>query len=84
MPHFYFHVSNGTGETRDEEGIDLPDLAAAHAQALSGIRSILREELGRGLLDFGGMIRVTDPQGRILLEVPFDSAVEVRHDDRRR
>ncbi|MFD2500942.1 DUF6894 family protein [Rhizorhabdus histidinilytica] len=48
MPHFYFHVSNGTGETRDEEGVDLPDVAAAHAQALSGIRSILREELGRG------------------------------------
>lgn len=84
MPHFYFHVSNGTGETRDEEGADLPDLDAARAKALSGIRSILREELGRGMLDFGGMIRVADPQGRVVLEVPFDSAVEVRRDDRRR
>ncbi|ABQ67321.1 MULTISPECIES: DUF6894 family protein [Sphingomonadales] len=84
MPHFHFHVSNGTGETRDEEGVDLPDLDAAHARALSGIRSILREELGRGVLDFGGMIRITDPQGRLVREVPFDSAVEVRRSGRPR
>jgi len=78
MPHFYFHVFNGSGETRDEEGVDLPDLAAAVARATSGIRSILCDELSRGLLDLGGMIRVTDEQGRMLIEVPFDTAVELR------
>ncbi|KQX26019.1 MULTISPECIES: DUF6894 family protein [unclassified Sphingomonas] len=84
MPHFYFHVFNGTGETRDEEGVDLADLDMAYDRALSGIRSILREELGRGLLDFDGMIRVTDQQGQLLFEVPFDTAVQVRYGDRYR
>lgn len=78
MPHFYFHVFNGTGETHDDEGVDLPDLDAARARALSGIRSILRDELSRGLLDFGGMIRVTDAEGELFFEVPFDMAVELK------
>jgi hypothetical protein len=78
MPHFYFHVVNGHGETRDEEGVELPDLEAARHQALSGIRSILREELARGYLDFGGRIHITDDDDRTLLEVPFRTAVDVR------
>jgi hypothetical protein len=64
--------------------VDLPDVDTAHATAVSGIRSILREELGRGLLDFDGMIRVTDQQGQLVLEVPFDTAVQVRYGDRYR
>lgn len=78
MPHFYFHVHNGTGETQDEEGADLPDMGAARERALAAIRSILREELGRGLLDLDGMIRITDQGDQPLLDVPFTEAVEVR------
>jgi hypothetical protein len=78
MPHYYFHVFNGTGETRDEEGESLPDMDAVRARALVGIRSILREELSRGLLDFDGMIQVTDREGKVVMEVPFDTAVAVR------
>jgi len=79
MPHFYFHVFNGSGETHDDEGIDLPDVQSARNQALIAIRSILSDELGRGQLDFGGMIRITDQDDHLLLEVPFTEAVEVRH-----
>ena len=79
MPLFYFHVFNGTGETRDEEGVELPDLEAARLQALNGIRSILREEVGRGELDLGGLIRITDAQDHFMLDVPFQTAVSVRN-----
>jgi len=79
MPRFHFHVFNGTGETRDEEGVLLPDLEAARREALSGIRSILSEELGRGMIDFAGMVRITDDKDRHLLDVPFLMAVEVRN-----
>ena len=41
MPHFYFHLSNGMGEIRDEEGADLPDLETARMRAVVAIRSIL-------------------------------------------
>lgn len=83
MPHFHFHVFNGTGETHDDEGADLPDMQSARVRAITAIRSILGEELSRGLLDFGGMIRITDQNGNLLLEVPFAEAVEVRDGDER-
>ncbi|ATE67237.1 DUF6894 family protein [Rhizorhabdus dicambivorans] len=83
MPQFYFHVFNGTGETHDDEGVDLPDMQSARVRAIIAIRSILGEELNRGLLDFGGMIRITDQNGNLLLEVPFAEAVEVRDGDER-
>jgi hypothetical protein len=79
MPHYYFHVSNGTGETRDEEGSDLPDVESARVRALVAIRSILGEELHRGLLDFDGSIRITDRDDHPVLEVRFAEAVEVRY-----
>ena len=82
MPHFYFHIFNGTGETHDDEGVDLPDLDSARARALSSIRSILREEIRGGLLDFGGVVRITDRYGALLLEIPFAMAVEVKHENR--
>jgi hypothetical protein len=78
MARFYFHVVNGHGETLDEEGVELPDLEAARLQALSGIRSILREEISHGLLDFDGLIRIADDEDRTLLDVPFRTAVIVR------
>jgi len=84
MPHYYFHVSNGTGETRDEEGVELPDIEAVRARAFAGIRSILREEVSRGLLDFCGLIQVVDGDGQIVMVVPFDTAVEVRRSGHQR
>lgn len=79
MPRFHFHVVNGTGETRDDDGVELPDLEAARLEALSGIRSMLRDEISGGSIDFAGTVRITDDQDRHLLDVPFLSAVEVRN-----
>lgn len=79
MPHFYFHILNGSGETRDEEGSELPNLESARLQAVTGIRSILSEEIGRGMLDLGGVVRITDQRDRIMLDVPFLTAVELRN-----
>lgn len=79
MPRFFFHIVNGNGETRDEEGVELPDLAAARREALSGIRSMLREELTHGMIDFAGKVCITDHCDRHLLEVPFRNAVEIRN-----
>jgi hypothetical protein len=82
MPHYYFHIFNGTGETHDEDGVDLPDLDSARARAMTSIRSILREEIRGGMLDFGGVVRITDGSGSLLLEIPFAAAVEVKHENR--
>lgn len=79
MSRFYFHLSNGVGEIRDEEGADLPDLETARARAVSAIRSILSEELSRGLLDLTGMIHITDDSDQPVLDVRYTEAVEVRY-----
>ena len=49
MPRFYIHLQNG--ETRcdiDEQGVELPDMAAARALALKSAGQIIAEEIGAG------------------------------------
>ncbi len=79
MPRYHFHLDNGTGETRDEDGVELPDLETARLEALLGIRSILREEISEGSIDLAGKIRITDDEDHHLLDVPFLSAVTIRN-----
>jgi hypothetical protein len=75
MPLYYFHVRNGLGFTRDDEGQDLPDTDAARKVALRGIRSMLASEVAEGRIDLRGRIEVTDAEGESVFEVPFDDAI---------
>ncbi|KKC24380.1 DUF6894 family protein [Sphingomonas sp. SRS2] len=77
MPHFYLHLINGSGITRDQEGIELPDVDAARVEALAAIRSILKEELNNGQLDLGGRVAIEDGQGNFLCDVMFAEAVDI-------
>lgn len=80
MPLFFLHVYNRTDCSRDDEGLDLPDLDAALAQAVDGIRSILRDEVAHGAIDFEGHVEITDEMGKVLALVPFRDAVELREE----
>lgn len=78
MPHYYFHVQNGNGLTRDEEGVDLEDEAAARAMALDSIRSMVAEEARKGVLDLDGFIDVLDDSATRLTRIGFREAFAVR------
>ena len=78
MPCYHFNVQNGTGFVEDEEGRELPDLDAVRCEALTGIRSILAEDVRKGFLDLAGRIEVLDETGARVLTVPFAEAVDVR------
>lgn len=78
MPRYYFHIHNGTGLTRDEEGQELSGPAEAHEAALAGIRSLLVDELEGGEIDLDGRIEITDAAGVASQTVSFGEAVEVR------
>jgi hypothetical protein len=78
MPLYFLHVYNSTGWSRDEEGLDLPDLDAARAQAVEGIRSILSDEVEHGKIDFAGKIEIADESGRVLATVTYHDAVDLR------
>ena len=74
MPLFFLHLVGDGTLTEDPEGSQLPDLDAARAEALGGIREILVPLLLAGKPLGGRAIRVTDEAGEVLAIVPFESA----------
>lgn len=77
MRRYYLHVYNSVGVTLDDEGLLYPDIAAAQAQAIDSIRSILAEELkSEGRVDLRGRIEIVDEKGAVT-SVPYEQAVEV-------
>ena len=40
MPRFFFHFRDQNGFKRDEEGQDLPDVQAAHTEALKSAQEL--------------------------------------------
>ncbi len=72
---FYFDVLDGEGECIDEDGLELPDLGSAQAEAIDGIRSILSSNVRYGSICLNGHVRVRDEFGHTVLTVPFSQAV---------
>jgi hypothetical protein len=68
MPRFYFNVRDGRDLDEDEEGVELPDVEAARAEALATVEE-LRHELGQDAARIE--LEVTDAAGRRLLTIPF-------------
>lgn len=77
MAHYFLHVRNGIGFTRDEEGEDFADLAAARARAAESVRSIVSEEAKTGRIDLRGEIEIVDSSDAIALVFSFGEAMEV-------
>jgi hypothetical protein len=77
MPLYFFNIHNHTGVTIDQEGADLPDVEAARARALDGIRSILAEEVRGGMLDLRGRIDVIDEGRTVAATIRYAEAVAV-------
>ena len=78
MPLFYLHVCNGSGFIEDEEGQELPDLAAAREAAIDGARDIMREDIRRGELDPASFIEVEDSEHQHLFTLQFSEAVRIK------
>ena len=77
MPRYYLHIYDSYGIAADEEGHDLPDLAAARSAAIEGIRCILSETVREGVMSFGGRIVIMDAWGHVVATVPFAEAVSI-------
>ena len=77
MPIYHLHLHNAITVALDEEGHDLPDIEAAVAHAVAGIRGLLGHEAIRGKIDLRGQIDITDEHGAVLRTVQFKDAVEI-------
>jgi hypothetical protein len=64
MRTFYFHLKHGEHLIADEEGVTLPDLAAARHEALQAAREILADAIKTGNPNVADAIVVVDEDGR--------------------
>ena len=75
MPRYFIDLHDGANLVRDREGVDLPDLAAAQAQA---IRMMTR--IAQGLSDpqvrQDFIIAVRDDQGAVRLRLRLSYDIE--------
>ncbi len=79
MPRFYLHLCDGDGLVEDEEGVELPDEAAARTAALASARDIMMDEVRSGTLDLTSSIKVEDEDGMLLFTLPFAEALVIKH-----
>ena len=77
MSHYFLHLHNRTGFTRDDEGLELADLAAARDEAIRNIRGILSSEILGGRVDLNGRVEIADGDGTVLAVVQFTDAVQL-------
>jgi hypothetical protein len=74
MPRYFLDIVDGT-RIVDEEGQELPDIAAARAVAVAGARSIMREEIWKGRLPLKERIEIRDDRQKLVATVRFRDAV---------
>jgi hypothetical protein len=77
VPRYHFDLHDGAGLVVDEEGRELPDLAAVRREAVKGIRSVVSAEVERGTLDLTGRLVVRDGGGAEVLVMTFDEALAI-------
>lgn len=76
MPRYYYNVFDDSVAV-DDEGLELPDIAAARVEALRGARSIIAEQVARGRICLNCRIEVEDADRRPVLTLPFTEAVKI-------
>ncbi len=77
MPRYFFHVYDDL-IAHDEEGVELPNVAAARLKALIGARDIIAAQVKRGYFVLSHWIDVVDEQGEPVITVTFRDAVDVK------
>jgi hypothetical protein len=77
VPRYFFSVYDDV-ISHDEEGIELPNEAAARLQALIGARDIIAAQVKRGYLVRSHWIDVSDEQGEVLFSVSFGESIDIK------
>jgi hypothetical protein len=77
VPLFYLHLCDGEGYHRDDEGMEVADLAEARASAIEGLRDTLAGEIQRGLINIGAFIDIENEKRQRVDTVHFADAVRI-------
>jgi hypothetical protein len=77
MARFFLNLFNDQ-DVPDDEGADLPDLAAAKKRAIEGARALIAEHVMDGRpIDLSHRIEVADETGRVLAAIPFREVITI-------
>jgi hypothetical protein len=67
---YFFHVKDQRGVIHDDEGTELPDLAAAQGEAWLSARDFAMEDIKRGGPVMARQIVIEDDKGNLLGTMP--------------
>lgn len=77
MARYFLHLCEDD-RIGDEDGVELPDLAAARAEAIAGGRSVMAELLLTGLpINLDHHIEIADASERIVATLTFRELVTI-------
>jgi hypothetical protein len=71
MGRFYFHIMKGDELIPDDEGTELPDVAAATREALKSARELLAEAIKVGKPKVPDALVIADEAGRTVEVLPL-------------
>ena len=70
MPRYFLHIRRGQMTVVDQEGVELPDIAAAEREATRRAEEIVSREKLKVVPDGTGVIIISD-NSHTIMEVPF-------------
>ena len=72
MPRYFFDILANGERIDDPEGMELPDLKAARAEAIQAARDLMDDPIiANGPVEF----EISDETGAVLLKLPFSEAL---------
>jgi hypothetical protein len=72
MPRFYLRVRKAEGVAADEVGVELPDLQAAHREAVQTVEEMISEAALHGHpVEPHHRVEIADGTRKLLMTVPF-------------
>lgn len=71
MSRYYFHIRHGGALIADDEGMELKDIHAAHAELLASTEDLALAELRAGRGIGSQIVEIEDAAGRLLDSMPI-------------
>ena len=78
MSRYFFHIHETEGTAEDVDGVEFPNEAAAHKEAVRAARDIMAEYIRKGRDVSGWSFEITDGSGWPVMAVPFSAAIRRR------
>ena len=76
MPRYFLNIEHYGQIIRDDEGAIFETLAEAREEAIASAREIMSERVAAGKAADSSVFNITDEEGRTVLSVPFEDAID--------